>query len=85
VSLDPEPVIVTEAACCQDEEPPETVGAVGAVRSIMAAACTQPDVLFAPSIAWNRTRVVPWALMVAVAPAVAADQVEPPLVDVWYW
>ena len=73
---------MTDAPCCHEDEPPDTAGAFGAVRSIIAEACTQPELLLAPSRAWNRTRVVPWAVIVAALPKVGADQVEPPLVEV---
>ena len=48
-SVEPAAEIVTVAAFCQLSDPPDTVGAVGAVRSIRAVACTQAERLPAAS------------------------------------
>ena len=44
-----------EATLCQAEEPPETVGADGSVRSIRTAACVHADVRLVLSIERNST------------------------------
>ena len=64
---------------------PERVGAVGAVRSSRTVACTQADVLPALSSDSNCTSVWPSAVTFRLEPAIGADQVEPPLVEVSYW
>ena len=72
-------------------EPPVTVGVVGSVRSVLtvlpgvAVAGAQAEVLPALSRERNWTSVCPVALTTRVAPAVAADQVVPPFVEVRDW
>ncbi len=75
---------VPEAAFTQVEEPPATVGAVGAVRSSLTVACAHGETSPTPSTAANCTSVVPCAETTALAPAVAADHVLPPLAEVSY-
>jgi hypothetical protein len=58
------------------------MGTLGAVRSMRAVADTQAVVLPTLSALRNCTIVLPSAETVTVAPAAAADQVEPPSVDV---
>src|SRR5438046_996505 len=80
VSLLPVALIVTEATFCHVVDPPETVGAVGAVRSrrtvfdAPATAGAQLDTKPAASTARNCTSVSPWALITAGLPLVAAPQ-----------
>ena len=56
-----------DATDCQLDDPPATPGSVGVVRSSLtvdpavAEAGVQADVLPAPSMDWNCTRVVPSA------------------------
>ena len=70
------------ATFCQVRDPPETVGAVGAVRSMRTVAWVVAETNPATSSAANRTKVWPCALTVTLAPAVAADQVTPLSTDV---
>jgi hypothetical protein len=90
LAVDPLAEIVTEATLCHDSDPPETVGAVGAVRfsrtvfSAPFVAGAQSEVFPAVSTARNRTRVSPSAVMVSLDPVVALDQVVPPSVEVSY-
>ncbi len=82
--------MVIEATLCQAREPPETVGALGSVRSMravepaVAEAGVQADVLPALSMLRYCTRVSPSAVMSTEAPAVALDQVVPPSSEVRY-
>jgi hypothetical protein len=84
-------VICTEAVFCHELEPPETVGAVGAVRSMRAvlaepaAAGAQFDARPEVSTARNCTSVWPAVLTVTLPPVVAADHVTPPSVELRYW
>ena len=78
-------MIVREAMSAQASAPPVTAGADGAVRSSWTLVCVQAELWPATSTAANRTCVVPSAEIVTDGPAVAADQVVPPLVDVSYW
>ena len=75
---------VTEATDCQPGIRPDTDGADGAVRSSRTVPCTHPEVRPAPSMARKRSTVSPSAVIDAVAPEVADDQVEPPSVEVSY-
>ncbi len=76
---------------CQVSDPPDTVGVLGAVRSIRtvfawpADAGAQLDVLPAASTVWNWAIVSPSVVTVTDAPAEVGDQVTPPSVDVRYW
>src|SRR5205814_5085005 len=74
----------SEATLCQAEEPPETVGADGSVRSIRTAACVHADVRLVLSIERNSTSVSPSAATTSAAPATGADQVAPPSVELRY-
>ncbi len=80
--------MVIEATLCQESEPPDTVGAVGSVRSMravdpaVAEEGVQALVLPAPSSERYCTRVSPSAVMSTEAPAVALDQMAPPSVEV---
>ena len=91
MSVDDPPLRVSEACDSQLSEPPLTVGALGSVRSMLtvlpavAVAGAQAELLPALSSARNWTSVCPVVLMTRVAPAVAADQVVPPLVEVRDW
>ena len=73
-------MIVIEATFCQLSEPPETVGAVGSVRSMravepaVAEAGVQAEVLPALSMLRYWTSVSPSAVTFTEAPAVALDQ-----------
>src|SRR3954470_10391555 len=73
-SVDPDAVSDTDGTFCHDREPPDTVGAEGALRSMRtvdAAAGTagvHADVLPAPSMLRSCTRVSPSAEIVAVPP-----------------
>jgi hypothetical protein len=91
LAVDPLAEIVTEATLCHDSDPPETVGAVGAVRfkrtvlPEVGVAGPQPEVWPNPSTAWNCTSVSPSAVMVIPSAAVVevpADHVLPPSVEV---
>ena len=82
MSVDPDADTLTGADACQADEPPTTLGADGSVRSIRTVAPIHADVLPAPSTACSWTRVSPCAETVTVAPALAADQVAPPSVEV---
>ena len=83
-SVEPAAEIVTVATFCQVSEPPETVGAVGAVRSILAVACTHAERLPAASTERYSTSVSPSAETVSDEPATGEDQVDPASVDVRY-
>ena len=84
-------MIVIDATLCQESEPPETVGAVGIVRSMRAVEPAvadegvQAEVLPALSRLRYCTSVSPSAVMLTEAPAVAPLQLDPPLVEVRYW
>ena len=88
MSVEPDAVMVTEAAVVHEDDPPLTVGMVGSARSILAVAAAwivdQPDQLPATSPARNWTSVVAWTLTGTVDPSVAADQVPPLSVEVRY-
>src|SRR5437588_1504446 len=91
VSVLPLALTVTEATFCHVVEPPETVGAAGAVRSIRTVlpapgtAGAQEEVNPATSTARNCTTVSPWAVIRAGLPVAGAPQVTPPSVDVRDW
>ena len=80
-----------DAVDCQPSEPPLMLGSVGAVRSIRTVPVAsggvgvQSDRLPAASTARNSISVSPSSLIVASGPAVGADQLPPPSVDVRYW
>src|SRR4029078_7543783 len=79
VSVPPVAETVTEATFCQDEEPPETVGAPGAGRSSRTVACVQVDALPTLSTARNCTSVSPCAVIALDVAVGMDDQVVPPL------
>ena len=94
---DPTPSLLPDAdtVLCREQfvapPPPVTVGALGAVRSIRAVFVApftlgvHADTLPALSTDRNCTSVCPSFTTVKLLPATAADQVEPPFVDTWYW
>ena len=90
--MEPEAVIVFDAAVDHEVDPPVTlVGVVGATASsltvapaVPTAGC-QPLRLPAWSATWNWTSVVPAVEMVTAPPAAGADQVLPLFVEVRYW
>ena len=75
---------VSEATLCHADDPPETVGSLGALRSSLAVPCTQEELLPAPSTARKRTSVWPSTETEVELPDCGADQVVPPSVDVSY-
>ena len=81
---------VTVAAFVQEGEPPEAVGRVGAVRSILAVLAgpavpgTHALVLPAPSTERNWVMVAPSPVTAFAGPEDGDDQAAPPLVDVRY-
>jgi hypothetical protein len=81
---------VTPAAFVHDSDPPETMGMVGALRSIRAvsAAAGVPgahaETLPAPSTLRNSTSVSPWAVTSSQAPDDGDVHVWPPSADVRY-
>ena len=81
----PEAVTATGAVCSHDADPPPTVGAAGAVRSIRTVAVTQLLACPETSSARNRTSFSPSAVTVMLAAIVAGPQVTPPSVDTWRW
>src|SRR5215831_13612674 len=88
-SVEPEAETTTDAAVCHASDPPvNVVGTVGTVRSMRtvfvapALAGVQADTLPALSVLRNCTSVWPSALTVSLVPAVGADQVRPPSVEV---
>jgi hypothetical protein len=83
-SVEADAVAVREATLCHAEEPPDTVGSLGALRSSFAVPCTQEELLPAPSTARKRTSVWPSAETEVELPDCGADQVVPPSVDVSY-
>jgi hypothetical protein len=84
--VEPAAVTVTEEAFDQALPPPVSSGAVGAiVSSLTVAEDVQADVNPALSTERNCTKVMPSALIEADAPPAAADHVDPPSVEVWYW
>ena len=85
MSVEPLAVTVAEAAVDQLEEPPDTAGAEGAVRSSLTVACVHAELSTTPSTAAKRTSVVPCVEIAALDPAVGAVHVLPPFVDVSYW
>ena len=85
MSVEPDPVTVTDATFCQLSEPPATFGMVGRVRSMRTVACTQLETRPTLSMARKRTSVSPSPLTVRAAPDVGSgDQVAPPFVDCSY-
>ena len=82
----PEPVSVIEVAPDQASDPPETLGAAGAVRSMLAVDPTvtavQADAVPRLSTLRNSTVVEASALTVTDGPDTGADHVDPPSVDV---
>ena len=89
MSVDPAAVSVIEATFWYLSAPPVIVGTLGTVWSSLAvppgATADHGDMRPTPSTARNSTSVVPCAVTLTVPPAVAADQVEPPFVEVRYW
>ena len=83
-------MIVMPATLCQESEPPETVersgssGRCGRWSRRWPRPGVQAEVLPAPSIERYCTSVSPSAVMLTEAPAVALDQLDPPLVEVRY-
>src|SRR5438132_12498206 len=84
-------MIDSETAFCQEREPPVTVGAVGAVRSMLTVfpapgdAGAQAEILPETSVARNCTSVVPAAVTLTPLPAAGDVHVVPPFADVRYW
>ena len=85
VSVELPAATVTLALFRHEAEPPVTVGALGAVRSMRIVDVTQVETFPAPSIERNRARVWPSSAAVTCDPAVTVVHVVPPSVDVWYW
>ena len=85
--MEPDAETITDATLCQPEEPPVTLGAVGAVRSMRtvllapALAGFQAERLPAPSTERSCTSVWPSALIASDAPDAAEPHVVPPSVD----
>ena len=84
MSIDPAAVTLASATFRHTSEPPVSVGPDGAEWSSRTIACVQADSRPTPSTAANRTSVSSSALTPSELPAAAADQVEPPSVDVSY-
>src|SRR4051794_13959092 len=80
----------TPGTDCHASEPPDTVGALGALRSSRAvfsgpgAAGAHGEALPAPSSARYWTSVEPSALIVAAPPATGADHVDPASLEARY-
>ena len=85
--MEPDAETTTDATLCQLEEPPATLGAVGAVRSMRTVlpapelAGFQAERLPAPSTVRNCSSVWPSALIASDAPDAGEPHVVPPSAD----
>ncbi len=84
-SVDPVADTVTAGPACHEADPPDSVGADGAVRSSRTwAGAVQAEGLARASSERNSTSVVPSAVTAAAAPATGCDHVAPASADVRY-